>query len=238
MQRRSLVASLAVWTMLVATCVFAAAAPAPDPFTVQRLRMVDTQIAARGVTDPLVLQAMRKVPRHLFVERRYWDAAYGDHPLPIGFGQTISQPYIVALMTEKVQVRPGTRVLEIGTGSGYQAAVLAEITDHVYTIEIIEPLAEQARDRLRKLGYARLQTRTADGYFGWLEAAPFDAILVTAAPDHVPPPLLTQLKDGGRMVVPVGPPGLVQTLWLITRRGDQNTFENLGPVLFVPLRRR
>ncbi|MDR7558649.1 MAG: protein-L-isoaspartate(D-aspartate) O-methyltransferase [Armatimonadota bacterium] len=233
-----LLACLAFWALSVAGRASTAAAPAPDPFAARRLRMVETQLVARGIADPLVLQAMRTVPRHLFVERRYWDDAYGDHPLPIGYGQTISQPYIVALMTERARVRPGTRVLEIGTGSGYQAAVLAEITDQVYTVEIIEPLARQARDRLRRLGYTGVLTRTADGYFGWPEAAPFDAILVTAAPDHVPPPLLAQLKDGGRMVVPVGPPGLVQTMWLITRRGDQNRFENLGPVLFVPLRRR
>jgi protein-L-isoaspartate(D-aspartate) O-methyltransferase len=213
-------------------------ASAADPFAARRLHMVESQIVSRGVTDPRVLEAMRTVPRHRFVERRLWDSAYGDHPLPIGYGQTISQPYIVALMTERARLTPGARVLEIGTGSGYQAAVLAEITDEVYTIEIIEPLARQARQRLRELGYARVRVRQGDGYFGWREAAPFDAILVTAAPDHVPPPLLAQLKDGGRMVVPVGPPGLVQTLWLITRRGDRNVFESLGPVLFVPLTRR
>jgi protein-L-isoaspartate(D-aspartate) O-methyltransferase len=200
--------------------------------------MVREQIEARGIRDPLVLAAMRRVPRHLFVDRRLWDLAYADRPLPIGHGQTISQPYIVALMTERARVRRGDRVLEIGTGSGYQAAILAELTDQVYTIEIIEPLARQAHQRLRTLGYERVHTRVGDGYFGWPEAAPFDAILVTAAPDHVPPPLVQQLKDGGRLVVPVGPPGLVQTLWLITKQGDRLVQDNLGPVLFVPLVRR
>lgn len=236
--RPSIVTAVFLSWAVAAACSCNASAAAPDAFAAQRLHMVESQIVSRGVADPRVLEAMRNVPRHLFVDRSLWDRAYGDHALPIGYGQTISQPYIVALMTERAQVSPGDRVLEIGTGSGYQAAVLAEITDQVYTIEIIEPLARQARDRLRALGYRRLQARTADGYFGWPEAAPFDAILVTAAPDHIPPPLLGQLKDGGRLVVPVGPPGLVQTLWLITRHGDRNAFENLGPVLFVPLRRR
>ncbi len=201
------------------------------------MEMVQTQIEARGVTDSRVLAAMRKVPRHMFVDQRLWDLAYADRPLPIGYGQTISQPYIVALMTERARIASGHRVLEIGTGSGYQAAVLAEITDQVYTVEIIEALAQQARQRLRALGYLAIQMRSGDGYFGWPTAMPFDAILVTAAPDHVPPPLTQQLKDGGRMVVPVGPPGFVQTLWVITKRGDQLNFENLGPVLFVPLAR-
>lgn len=201
------------------------------------MEMVQTQIEARGVSDPRVLAAMRKVPRHMFVDQRLWDLAYADRPLPIGYGQTISQPYIVALMTERARIASGHRVLEIGTGSGYQAAVLAEITDQVYTVEIIQALAQQAQQRLRALGYLAIQMRSGDGYFGWPEAMPFDAILVTAAPDHVPPPLTQQLKDGGRMIVPVGPPGFVQTLWVITKRGDRLNFENLGPVLFVPLAR-
>jgi len=187
-----------------------------------------------------VLRAMLTVPRHQFVLQRYISQAYNDHPLPIGHGQTISQPYIVALMSQEAGVKPGHRVLEIGTGSGYQAAILAELTvqDRVYTIEIIEPLARSAGQRLRDLGYARVHTRLGDGYMGWPEAAPFDAILVTAAPDHVPPPLVAQLKEGGRMVVPVGPPGLVQTLWRITKERGQLKFHNLGSVAFVPLVRR
>ncbi|MDR7520067.1 MAG: protein-L-isoaspartate(D-aspartate) O-methyltransferase [Armatimonadota bacterium] len=214
-------------------------APAtPDPFADARRTMVETQIRARGIRDERVLRAMLTVPRHRFVEARYLAQAYNDHPLPIGYGQTISQPYIVALMSEQAAVRPGHRVLEIGTGSGYQAAILAELTDQVYTIEIIEPLARAAEQRLRDLGYRLVRTRIGDGYLGWPEAAPFDAILVTAAPDHVPPPLARQLKEGGRMVIPVGPPGLVQTLWRITKADGQLKFTNLGDVAFVPLVRR
>lgn len=215
--------------------------PVPaDPYASARRAMVETQIRARGIADERVLRAMLAVPRHRFVPEQYLPQAYNDHPLPIGYGQTISQPYIVALMTLEAAVRPGHRVLEIGTGSGYQAAILAEMTDHdrVYTIEIIEPLAQSAARRLREVGYERIRTRTGDGYLGWPEAAPFDAILVTAAPDHVPPPLARQLKEGGRMVVPVGPPGLVQTLWRITKVDGRLKFRNLGQVMFVPLVRR
>lgn len=211
---------------------------AADPFVEARRAMVDGQIRARGIDDERVLRAMLAVPRHRFVSARHERQAYGDHPLPIGYGQTISQPYIVALMSAEAAVRPGARVLEIGTGSGYQAAVLAELTDQVYTIEIIEPLAREAAQRLRDLGYAGVRTRIGDGYLGWPEAAPFDAILVTAAPDHVPPPLARQLKEGGRIIVPVGPPGLVQTLWRITKVRGQLEFHNLGQVIFVPLVRR
>ncbi len=210
----------------------------PDPYAEARRTMVETQIRARGIRDARVLRAMLTVPRHRFVEGRHLSRAYEDHPLPIGYGQTISQPYIVALMSAEAAVRPGHRVLEIGTGSGYQAAILAELTDQVYTIEIVEPLARSAAQRLQDLGYQRIQTRIGDGYLGWPEAAPFDAILVTAAPDHVPPPLARQLKEGGRMVVPVGPPGLVQTLWRVTKEQGQLKFFNLGEVLFVPLVRR
>ncbi|MDI6773675.1 MAG: protein-L-isoaspartate(D-aspartate) O-methyltransferase [bacterium] len=212
----------------------------PDRYVEARRAMVETQIKARGVRDERVLRAMLTVPRHRFVPERHLRQAYNDHPLPIGFGQTISQPYIVALMSEEAAVRPGQRVLEIGTGSGYQAAILAELTDHdrVYTVEIIEPLAQSAARGLRELGYGKVRTRTGDGYLGWPQAAPFDAILVTAAPDHVPPPLVQQLKEGGRMVVPVGPPGLVQTLWRITKEGGQLKFHSLGAVMFVPLVRR
>jgi protein-L-isoaspartate(D-aspartate) O-methyltransferase len=216
------------------------AGASPDPYAAARRAMVETQIRARGVRDERVLRAMLAVPRHRFVPQRYLSQAYDDHPLPIGHGQTISQPYIVALMSAEAAVRPGERVLEIGTGSGYQAAILAELTGHdqVYTIEIIEPLAKEAAHRLADLGYGRIRTRTGDGYPGWPEAAPFDAILVTAAPDHVPPPLARQLKEGGRMVVPVGPPGLVQTLWRINKVEGQLRFTNLGAVMFVPLVRR
>jgi protein-L-isoaspartate(D-aspartate) O-methyltransferase len=196
--------------------------------------MVEQQIAARGVSNSLVLDAMQAVPRHKFVPPELIDQAYADHPLPIGYGQTISQPYIVALMTEKLNIGPGDRVLEIGTGSGYQAAVLAEITDQVYSIEIIPQLAEQASRTLQETGYATVQTLNADGYYGWEAHAPYDAIIVTAAPDHVPRPLIQQLKDGGRLVIPIGPPGGYQTLWQITRHGDQLETKNLGGVRFVP----
>jgi protein-L-isoaspartate(D-aspartate) O-methyltransferase len=200
--------------------------------------MVEQQIAARGVKEERVLGAMAKVPRHEFVPPDEIDQAYDDHPLPIGFGQTISQPYIVALMTELLEVEPGEKVLEIGTGSGYQAAVLAELTDRVYTVEIIPELARAAAHRLDRLGYEDVTVRTGDGYLGWSENAPFDAIIVTAAPDHVPPPLLQQLADGGRLVIPVGPPGGYQTLWRITERGGQTFSENVTGVTFVPLLRR
>jgi protein-L-isoaspartate(D-aspartate) O-methyltransferase len=196
--------------------------------------MVEQQISARGVRDARVLAAMAAVPRHEFVPLGERDDAYADHPVPIGFGQTISQPYIVALMTELAAVAPGERVLEVGTGSGYQAAVLAELTDEVYSIEIIPELARRASGRLRALGYP-VHVRTADGYFGWREHAPYDAIVVTAAPDHVPPPLVRQVREGGVLVIPVGPPGSYQTLWRIVKiRGDV-VARNVTGVLFVPL---
>lgn len=197
--------------------------------------MVEEQIAGRGVTEPLVLGAMRTVPRHEFVPRGEIDRAYADHPLPIGFGQTISQPYIVALMTELLDVQEGDRVLEIGTGSGYQAAILAELTVEVYTIEIIPGLARRAERRLNRVGYSDIAVRAADGYYGWERYAPFDAIIVTAAPDHVPPPLVKQLAEGGRMVIPVGPPGSYQTLWRITKENGDVVSKNITDVLFVPL---
>lgn len=205
-----------------------------DSFTRDREEMVEQQIEARGVSDPQVLEAMRSVPRHRFVPADQVSAAYADHPLPIGYGQTISQPYIVALMTENLGIEAGDKILEIGTGSGYQAAVLAEITDQVYTVEIIPQLAERAAKTLQETGYTTVETLSADGYYGWEEHAPYDAIIVTAAPDHVPRPLIQQLKDGGRLVVPVGPPGGYQTLWQITKRGDQLQTKNLGGVRFVP----
>ena len=174
----------------------------------------------RGIEDEDVLQAMETVPRHEFVPLEYINQAYDDHPLPIGYGQTISQPYIVALMTELLSLEPGQKVLEIGTGSGYQAAILSKLTDQVYTIEIIEPLGERAAAKFEELGY-NVQTKIDDGYYGWPEYAPFDAVIVTCASEAVPPPLTRQLKDGGRMVIPVGPPGHYQTLWIIEKKGDK-----------------
>jgi len=205
-------------------------------FARQRERMVIETIERRGVTDDDVLNAMRTVPRHLFLPESERDHAYGDYPLPIGYGQTISQPYIVALMTELLELKTGDKVLEIGTGSGYQAAVLAQIPGiEVYTIEIVPELAESAHQRLESLAYTQVHCKQADGYYGWPEHAPFDAIIITAAPDHVPQPLADQLAEGGRMVIPVGPPGGYQTLWKFVKQpdGELRAF-NMGGVAFVP----
>jgi len=225
-------------TLLLAGCPAPAPAPAAlpdeDPYLAPREQMVTTQIERRGVSDAAVLSALRTVPRHRFVPPDLIDQAYADHPLPIGYGQTISQPYIVALMSEALQVHPGDKVLEIGTGSAYQAAVLAELGAETYTIEIIPELANQAADRLQELGYTEVQVRNADGYFGWEEHAPFDAIIVTAAPDHLPQPLANQLAEGGRLVVPIGPVGSVQTLWQFEKRDGELEATNLGAVSFVP----
>ncbi len=220
------------------TSALAPSATLGDAYVEQRERMVADQIEARGVGDPTVLEAMRRVPRHQFVPAEYLGQAYDDHPLPIGFGQTISQPYIVALMSEKLELKPGDRVLEIGSGSGYQAAVLAAMGMQVYTIEIIPELAESAAARLQSLGYTNVQARTADGYGGWPEEASFDAIVVTAAPDHVPQPLVEQLKPGGRLVIPIGPVGAFQTLWqFVADESGELIAHNLGAVAFVPLTR-
>ncbi len=198
-----------------------------------RQRMVERQIEARGVSDPRVLAALRKVPRHRFVPPAAQSLAYADTPLPIGHGQTISQPYIVAFMSEALELKGGERVLEIGTGSGYQAAVLAELAKDVYTIEIVEPLAREARTRLQELGFSNIQLRSGDGYRGWPQAAPFDAIMVTAAPDHVPPALVEQLAQGGRLVLPVGTS--FQELVRIRRTKNGTRRESLLPVRFVPM---
>lgn len=214
-----------------------ASPPASEIYASARQAMVEDQIVRRDVSDEAVLAAMRTVPRHEFVPDDYRDQAYEDHPLPIGHGQTISQPYIVALMSELADVQSGERVLEIGTGSGYQAAVLAQLTDQVYSIEIIPELAERAAETFARLGYDQIQVKQADGYYGWEEHAPFEAILVTAAPDHVPQPLVNQLADGGRMIIPVGPPGGYQSLWLLERNGDEVVRYNWGGVRFVPFTR-
>jgi protein-L-isoaspartate(D-aspartate) O-methyltransferase len=199
------------------------------------MKMVDVQIRQRGVTDQDVLAAMAAVPRHEFVSDDLQNQAYADHPLPIGYGQTISQPYIVALMTELLELKKTDRVLEVGTGSGYQAAILSKIVAEVYTVEIIEALAREASQRLARLGYDNVHATQGDGYYGWQEHAPYDAIIVTAAPDHIPQPLVQQLKEGGRMVVPVGPPGGYQELWKITKKGTKTVKRNITGVLFVPL---
>jgi len=208
-----------------------------DPYMAQRQQMVATQIERREVGDKATLNAMRSVKRHLFVREGLIRHAYDDRPLPIGYGQTISQPYIVAYMTELIHPKPHHRVLEIGSGSGYQAAVLAGIVEKVYTIEIIPQLGNSAKNRLKKLGCTNVEVKVADGYFGWKEHAPFDAIIVTAASEYIPPPLIEQLKDGGRMVIPVGSPFMVQMLMLVEKKGGEITTTGLMPVRFVPFRR-
>jgi len=198
-----------------------------------REKMVETQIKARGVKDPRVLSALLKVERHRFVPEEYLDSAYADQPLPIGEGQTISQPYIVALMTELLELKGNEKVLEVGTGSGYQAAVLAELAKEVYSIEIVEPLATTAKNRLLELSYQNIKIKAGDGYLGWPEAAPFDAIIITCAPDHIPEPLVEQLREGGRMVLPVG--AYAQELKKIVKRSGKIETTDIIPVVFVPM---
>jgi len=212
------------------------AAERDDERAAERKAMVEHQIRARGITNRAVLDTMLGVPRHKFVDAQWQRQAYDDHPLPIGYGQTISQPYVVALMTEMLELKPGDKVLEVGTGSGYQAAVLARITTNVFTIEIVEPLALQAQKRLKESGLEEGRVRPGDGYYGIEEHAPFDAIIVTAAADHVPPPLLQQLRPGGRMVLPIGPVNAIQRL-VIVEKGKEGKVKTrtVLPVQFVPL---
>jgi len=226
---------LCVVLALHGTCL-SAELRAADPFAAARRRMVEEQLAGpgRGLTNQRVLSVMGKVPRHEFVPAEVRAHAYHDRPLPIGHGQTISQPFIVAFMTEQLEPKPADKVLEIGTGSGYQAAVLAELAGHVYTIEIIEPLAHRAQADLKRLGYTNVLVRAGDGYKGWPEAAPFDAVIVTCAPDHVPQPLVDQLKEGGRMIIPVGPQG-EQELFIMQKKGAKVEKRSVLPVRFVPM---
>jgi len=200
-----------------------------------RKRMVEHDLKGRDITNPKVLEIMGRVPRHLFVDKSLQSQAYADHPLPIGEGQTISQPYIVALMTQILLVQPGERVLEIGTGSGYQAAVLAELTNQVYTVEIREGLTKLAGQRLKQLGYEMVRVKYGDGYFGWEEYAPFDAIIVTCAANHIPPPLIKQLKEGGRLIIPLGSTTYFQTLTLLTKKQGKPDIQHLTGVAFVPM---
>lgn len=215
-----------------------AAAAAGDEFAPAREAMM-AEVRAHAdsyrVTDPRVLGAMRRVPRHRFVPKELVREAYQDRPLPIGEGQTISQPYIVAAMTQALGLSPADTVLEVGTGSGYQAAVLAELVKHVYSVEIVEPLGRRARALLAELGYKNVHVRIGDGYRGWPEAAPFDAVIVTCAPENVPEPLVSQLKVGGRLVIPVGPEGGHQVLWLYKKTARGLVRTDLMPVRFVPM---
>ena len=213
----------------------ALAATNPDKYTQSRELMVQKQISMRGVVDKRVLAAMQEVPRHLFVPASLVFRAYTDSPLPIGEGQTISQPYIVALMTELLELNGDEKVLEIGTGSGYQAAVLSKVAGEVISIEIKEKLCAAADRLLDSQGYSNVEARCGDGYFGWSKGAPYDAIMITAAVDHIPPPLLAQLKDGGRLVLPLGNPFSYQNLVLVTKKGDDYTVWQIAGVLFVPM---
>lgn len=217
---------------------FASANAAPDRSrAAARDRMVEDQLVNRDISDEATLAAMRTVPRHRFVPDDVRPAAYDDTPLPIGHGQTISQPYIVAYMTQAGRITRDSRVLEIGTGSGYQAAILAELSDHVYSIEIVQPLAERAAATLKDLGYDRVHLRIGDGYNGWPEAAPFDVIVVTAGAEAIPPKLVDQLKDGGRMIIPVGPPHGTQSLVLVTKDKGKVRERTMMLVRFVPFTR-
>ena len=230
--RPSLATLILAWVILLTPFDLVLAG---DSFEEKRQTMVEKNLKGRGIKDSRVLEAMGKIPRHLFVDESFREQAYVDYPLPIGEGQTISQPYVVALMTEAVTLKPTDRVLEIGTGSGYQAAVLAEIVKEVYTIEIRKPLAEKASRLLAELGYKHVRVKYGDGYFGWEEVAPFDAILITAATNHIPPPLLRQLTEGGRLILPLGSTTFHQTLTLITKEKGELRVEELGGVIFVPL---
>ncbi len=205
------------------------------PFEKEKRFMIENDLKARDISCPEVLKAMEKVPRHLFVSKKYRKHAYADRPLRIDVGQTISQPYIVALMTQKLQLKKSDRVLEIGTGSGYQAAVLAEIADKVYTIEIHEKLTVQARELLKSLGYKNILVKSGDGFFGWKEHAPFDAIMITCAVKQIPPELESQLKEGGNIILPLGEQHRTQTLILGTKKGGEIQKQTIIPVRFVPM---
>jgi protein-L-isoaspartate(D-aspartate) O-methyltransferase len=218
--------------------LFPVAVQEDDDLQEAREKMVKQQIKGRGIRDPAVLKAMSTVKRHLFVPASQADEAYADRPLPIGYGQTISQPYMVAYMTEVIKPSAAARVLEIGTGSGYQAAVLAGIIRQMYTIEIVPELGQAASKRLQSLGYRNVQVKVADGYYGWKENGPFDAIVVTAAAEYVPPPLIEQLKEGGRMIIPIGSPFMTQMLMLVEKKKGKAVTRSLMPVVFVPFTRQ
>ncbi|MDK2970116.1 MAG: protein-L-isoaspartate(D-aspartate) O-methyltransferase [Bacteroidota bacterium] len=224
--------------IIVFTIGFFSSLSGQNKFEIKRKEMVKKQIQARGIADKNTLKALEVVPRHLFVPEEYQDQAYDDGPLPIGYGQTISQPYIVAYMTELLNVGPDDVVLEIGTGSGYQAAILSRIVKKVYTVEIVEELGLAAKERLKALNYDNVEVKIGDGYYGWEEHAPYSGIIVTAASEYIPPPLIKQLKDKGRMIIPVGSPFSVQNLMLVEKSGDKIRTKSLIPVRFVPLTRQ
>lgn len=228
-----------LWNLAVMAMIFLAYFEATGQtaaeYKTQRYYMVSNQLAGRGISDSMVLEAFRNVLRHEFVPQEYRRYAYADQPLPIGEGQTISQPYIVAYMTEILNIQPGDKVLEIGTGSGYQAAILAEVKAEVFTIEVIEPLANRAKEILNSLGYKNIHLKTGDGYQGWEENAPYDAILVTCSPSRIPEPLKQQLAEGGRMIIPVGRQHDIQFLYLLEKRNGKIRQKNVLPVRFVPM---
>ncbi|MFP4249892.1 MAG: protein-L-isoaspartate(D-aspartate) O-methyltransferase [Armatimonadota bacterium] len=232
--KRRLIPIAALFGVLVGLMALPAFAQDED-YEARREAMVDTLVAEGIISDARVIEAMKKVPRHEFVPRGQMGSAYEDSPLPIGEGQTITAPSVVGMMTEALQPQETHRVLEIGTGSGYQAAVLAEVVRHVYTIEIVEALATSARSRLEDLDYTNVTVRHGDGYEGWPEHAPFDRIIVTAAPEEIPPALLDQLKDGGLMVIPIAEDGWAQKLYLVEKNGDQIEKTELADVIFVPM---
>ena len=226
-----------MFNVIICILLLISCARQDDKYKSNREAMVKKQIEERGINNKPTLNAMRTVLRHEFVPPNLYERAYDDGPLPIGYGQTISQPYIVAYMTAVIDPKPGQKVLEIGTGSGYQAAVLAEIVSEVYTIEIIKDLHNSAKKRLQAMNYKNIFCKNSDGYYGWKEFAPFDAIVVTAAAEYIPPPLIEQLKDGGKMIIPVGSPFLTQTLILVEKDNEDLTTTSLLPVRFVPFTR-
>lgn len=221
--------------LLLTSLFFPVSSYSIDLFGKSRQHMVEHDLKARGIKDRKVLEVMAAVPRHLFVDASLRDRAYEDYPLPIGEGQTISQPYVVALMTEALRLRPSDRVLEIGTGSGYQAAVLAPLVKEVFTIEIRKVLADRADITLRELGYKNVKVKYGDGYFGWEEQGPFDAIIITAAANHIPPPLIRQLKENGRLIIPLGSTVYFQTLTLAVKKKGELELEQMTSVAFVPM---
>ncbi|MCX5805066.1 MAG: protein-L-isoaspartate(D-aspartate) O-methyltransferase [Proteobacteria bacterium] len=225
----------ALLTIILILTVITLPSASCDVFEKKRQEMVEKDIKTRGIKDRKVLDAMSKVERHLFVDPSRAGQAYNDHPLPIGEGQTISQPYVVALMTAAVALKGNERVLEIGTGSGYQAAILGEIVKEVFTIEIKKGLYEKVVEKFRQLGYRNIRTKLGDGYYGWEDYAPFDVIMVTASANHIPPPLLAQLKEGGRLIIPLGSTVFYQNLTLVRKEKGKHTINELGGVAFVPM---